>query len=128
MLPYFDRAYGFSHLHKYIWNIVFQCRWLISSALTCTYTFWLCIWFKSYAQVHMKHSMSMQMTYIICTNIYLQMVTEHMPKYIWNIVCQCSWLISSALTYTYTWCICRWLVYSTNETLYVYTDDLYHLY
>jgi hypothetical protein len=29
-------------------------------------------------QVHMKHCMSMQMTYIICTKIYLHMVTLHM--------------------------------------------------
>jgi hypothetical protein len=67
-------TYGLIHPQKYIWNMVYD----LSSALTYTYTWWLCIWFKSSAQVHMKHAMSMQMTYIICTNIYLHMVTVHM--------------------------------------------------
>ena len=48
----------------------------------------------------MKHCMSMQMTYIICTNIYVHMVTVQMVK----VVCK-----------------------NANETLYVYADDLYHL-
>jgi hypothetical protein len=69
---------GLSHLHKNIWIIVCPCRCLTSSALTYTYTWWLCIWFKSSAQVHIKHCMFMQMTYIICTNIYLHMLTVHM--------------------------------------------------
>ena len=62
IITHFDCAYGLSYLHKYIWNIVCLCRWLVSSALTYTYTCWLCIWFKSNVQVHMKHCMSMQMT------------------------------------------------------------------
>ena len=78
ILTHVDCAYGLSHMHKYIWNIVCLCRWLISYALTYTYKCRLCIWFKSSAQVHMKHCMFMQMTYTICTNIYLYMLTVHL--------------------------------------------------
>jgi hypothetical protein len=45
--------------------------------------------------------MSMQMTYIICTNIYLHILAMVMVL----VICT-----------------------STYETLYVYADDLYHLY
>jgi hypothetical protein len=94
---------------SYIWNIVCICRWLVSSALTYTYTCWLCKWFKSYEQVHMKQCISMQMTYIICSNIYLHILTVQMT---------CRWLIPSTLRYTNC----------TNRYLHmVYADDLYHL-
>jgi hypothetical protein len=89
-----------SHLQKYLWTIVRLCRWLISSALTYSYTFWQSIWLNSSAEVHIKHCIYMQITYIICSNIFLHI-----------------WL---CIRFKFT-CTSKYVTY------YVYADYLYHL-